>query len=71
MDLTLREGCWTLFYIKMIPLTGLDNYDSQYYRRQSLWPHDLRHEMSSPTQTLGSWIRIHLSTFPLSLCYPV
>jgi hypothetical protein len=27
---------------------------------RSQWPHDLRHEMSSPAQTLGSWVRIAL-----------
>jgi hypothetical protein len=26
----------------------------------SLWPHGLRHELSSPTQALRSWVRILL-----------
>jgi hypothetical protein len=27
---------------------------------QSQWPHGLWHEMSSPAQTLGSWVQITL-----------
>jgi hypothetical protein len=33
---------------------------------RSQWPHGLRHEMSSPAQTLGSWVRI-----PLEACMSV
>jgi hypothetical protein len=31
------------------------------------WPRGLRHELSSPAQTLGSWVRIPLETW-MSLC---
>jgi hypothetical protein len=34
---------------------------------RSQWPRGLRHELSSPAQTLGSWIRIPLETW-LSVC---
>jgi hypothetical protein len=42
----------------------------------SQWPRGLRHELSSPAQTLGSWVRIHLRhgclcAFILCLCCPV
>jgi hypothetical protein len=34
---------------------------------RSQWPRGLRHELSSPVQTLGSWVRIPLETW-MSLC---
>jgi hypothetical protein len=33
----------------------------------SLWPHGLRHELSSPARKLGSWVRIPLEAW-ISLC---
>jgi hypothetical protein len=42
---------------------------------RSQWPRCLKHEMSSPAQTLGSWVRILLdewmSSLILCLCCPV
>jgi hypothetical protein len=42
---------------------------------QSQWPRGLRHEMSSPARTLGSWFRVPLEAwlyaFILCLCCPV
>jgi hypothetical protein len=34
---------------------------------RSQWPRGLRHELSSPAQTLGSWVRIPLEA-RMSLC---
>jgi hypothetical protein len=34
---------------------------SKMLRRRSQWPRGLRHEMSSVTQTLGSWVESHSS----------
>jgi hypothetical protein len=34
---------------------------------RSQWPHSLRHELSSPAQTLGSWVRIPLKAW-MSVC---
>jgi hypothetical protein len=36
-------------------------------RRRSQWPRGLRHELSSPAQTLGSWVRIPLEAW-MSVC---
>jgi hypothetical protein len=47
-------GSWTL---KVIFLS----YNSVLSRSQ--WPHGLRHEPSSPAQTLGSWVRIPLEAY--------
>jgi hypothetical protein len=44
---------------------------------RSQWPSDLRHELSSPAQTQGSWVRIPLNArmsvcaFILCFCYLV
>jgi hypothetical protein len=42
---------------------------------RSQWPRGLRHEMSSPAQTMGLWVQIQLkarmSAFILCLCCPV
>jgi hypothetical protein len=42
---------------------------------RSYWPRGLRYELFSPSQTLGSWIRISLEVwmfaFILYLCCPV
>jgi hypothetical protein len=50
-------------------------FTSSYVLCLTHWPRDLRHEMSSPAQTLGSWVRIALeawmSAFLLCLCCPV
>jgi hypothetical protein len=35
--------------------------------RRSQWPRGLRHEPSSPTRTLGSWVRIPLEAW-MSVC---
>jgi hypothetical protein len=49
-------GCWIkshneeLYYL----------YSSNIIRSRSQWPRGLRHEMSSPAQTPGSWVRIPL-----------
>jgi hypothetical protein len=37
----------------------------------SLWPHSLRHELSSPAQTLGSWVRIPLEALMSVFVYSV
>jgi hypothetical protein len=34
---------------------------------RSEWPHGLRHELSSPARTMGSWVRIPLRTW-MSVC---
>jgi hypothetical protein len=36
--------------------------------RRSQWPRSLRHELSSPAQTLGSWARISLKAY-MSMCF--
>jgi hypothetical protein len=47
------------------------------HESRSLWPRGLRHEPSSPAQTLRSWVRIQLEArmtvcgFILCLCCPV
>jgi hypothetical protein len=38
-----------------------------YNRGRSQWPHSIRHELSSPAQTLGSWFRIPLEAW-MSVC---
>jgi hypothetical protein len=42
---------------------------------RSQWPRGIRHELSSPARTLGSWIRIPLkarmSAFILCFCFPL
>jgi hypothetical protein len=35
---------------------------------QSQWPRGLRHELSSPAGTLGSWVRISLEAWISRLC---
>jgi hypothetical protein len=37
------------------------------HSRRSQWPWGLRHEMSSPARTLGSWVRIPLKEW-MSIC---
>jgi hypothetical protein len=54
-----------LFY-SWLPLEFSDNCESG-TKRLSQWPHGLRHEMSSPDQTLGSWVRIPLEAW-MSVC---
>jgi hypothetical protein len=44
------------FWVKQIPNKKL----RWYAFRRSQWPRNLRHEHSSPAQTLGSWVRIPL-----------
>jgi hypothetical protein len=39
--------------------------------RRSKWPRGLRHELSSPAQTLGSWVRIPLRAWIYMCVYPV
>jgi hypothetical protein len=47
------------------------------FRSRSRWPRSLRHDLSSPARTLGSWIRIPLEAwmsvcaFILCFCCPV
>jgi hypothetical protein len=48
--------------IETIPILKCDTFDSQ-----SRWPRGLRYELSSPAQTLGSWVRIPLETW-MSVC---
>jgi hypothetical protein len=33
---------------------------ANYLHRRSQWPRGLRHELHSPAQTLGSWVRVSL-----------
>jgi hypothetical protein len=39
--------------------------------RRSQWPRGLRHEMSSPAPTLGSWVRIPLRAWMFACLYSV
>jgi hypothetical protein len=38
------------------------------YLRRAQWPRGLRHELSSPAQTLGSWVRIPLEAW-MPVCF--
>jgi hypothetical protein len=38
---------------------------------RSQWPQDLRHELSSPVQTLGSWVRTPLEVWMFASVYSV
>jgi hypothetical protein len=42
-----------------------------FYHGQSQWPRGQKHEMSSPAQTLGSWIRIPLEAWMFVCVYSV
>jgi hypothetical protein len=42
-------------------------YDAISSPGRSQWPRGLRHELSSPAQTLGSWVRIPLEVW-MSVC---
>jgi hypothetical protein len=55
--LTLRTLSFCLHSI-------INSYDSQ---SRSQWPRGLRHELSSPARTLGSWVGIPLKTW-MSVC---
>jgi hypothetical protein len=37
-------------------------------RSRSQWPRGLRHELSSPAPTLGSWVRIPMFVCVLCVC---
>jgi hypothetical protein len=41
------------------------------FERQSEWPRGLRHELSPPAQTLGSWVRIPLKAWIFVCVYSV
>jgi hypothetical protein len=60
----------SLFYRILLHLQG-----SRFDIGRSQWRRGLRHEMSSPALTLGSWVRIPLEAwmfaFILCLCCPV
>jgi hypothetical protein len=43
-------------------------YQERINYRWSQWPCDLRHESSSPVQTLGSWVRIPLEAWMYVYC---
>jgi hypothetical protein len=43
------------FGVKLIRVIFFNNYYSQIYSRRSQWLRGLRHELSSPARTLGSW----------------
>jgi hypothetical protein len=40
-------------------------------RSRSQWPRGLRHELSSPAQTLGSWVRTPLEAWMSACVYSV
>jgi hypothetical protein len=45
--------------------------NSLIYTCRSRWPSGLRHELSSPAQTLGSWVRIQLEAWMSVYVYSV
>jgi hypothetical protein len=71
------------FFIVLFDNTGLFSLPSEILRaslnepdkinmpmspkRRSKWPRDLRHELYSPAQTLGSWVRIPFEAW-MSVC---
>jgi hypothetical protein len=56
-------------------ITGISYYDgirNQYrigLRGRSRWPRGLRHELSSPARTLGSWVRTPLEEWMFACVY--
>jgi hypothetical protein len=51
----ILKSCESSFSVRKCPFL---NYLSKVTRRPSQWPRGLTHEMSSPAQTLGSWVLI-------------
>jgi hypothetical protein len=44
--------------------TSMDDFLFTYnWADRSQWPRDLKHELSSPAQTLGLWVRIPLEAW--------
>jgi hypothetical protein len=57
-NLNFARECFEFIEIPLgvSPHVDLDSL----YNRRSQWPRGLRHELSSPAPTLGSWVRIPL-----------
>jgi hypothetical protein len=60
---------WKCVHRKVERKKMLKSSNIKYY--QSQWPRGIRHEMSSPAQTLGSWVRIPLKAWMFVWVYSV
>jgi hypothetical protein len=57
-----------LVSMKLVSITILRKNKGKFKQRRSQWPLGLRHELSSLSRTLGSWVRIPLKAWMSVLC---